>query len=112
MIARLRIWFQNASRHFEVVFFGIFLLASLALITLIVCAYLFDWEWTGFVPSFTEFTNRGITYMPGKSLWDWMALILAGIVAILVAYLTSAYSNRQKENELQTAFDKQREDAL
>lgn len=120
MAARLRIWLEKISNQFEVIFFGILLLAFVTVIIIIVCAYLFDWQWTGFVPTYVKSVSQSstgtpvITYtpVPGKSLWDWMTLILADIVTILAAYLTSAYSNRQKEAELQIASDKQRDDAL
>ncbi len=112
MGARLRSWLQKISSHSEGILFGIFLLGAITLFVIIICAYLFNWYWTGFVPTITPTVILKGTYNPGKTLWDWMALIFASIVTTLVAYITIANSIRQKEVDLLIASDKQREDAL
>ena len=66
------------------------LLAVLVIVLLVVPAYLFHWDWTGFTAGASQIEiapakaggYKVAVSQPGKSLWDWLGLL--GTLAIPV----------------------------
>ena len=129
MIARLRSWWWYIRKHRIVALIITLVIAAMVLIfieTLI--------NGTGFNGYYTTSTTRTIsgssptitkteTYQPGKTLWDWLGLLAALAVPIVVgiagAWFTAqqtrtSEANREKQHQtqLEIAADNQREAAL
>lgn len=66
----------------------------LALLLMIFLGYVFHWSWTG---------------LAGKTLWDWLQMLIVPLVLAVGAFLFNR-ANSRTENRL--AQDKQREDLL
>jgi high-affinity Fe2+/Pb2+ permease len=76
-------------------FIGITL--GLALLTVMICGYLFGWEWTGLVKD-ANFTKR--------TLWDWLELLI--VPAVLAAgglWFTRQQTERQQRISNEQAQD-------
>src|SRR5258707_258654 len=115
MIARLRLWWQKTSKTLDAVV--IFMLVVLiALVVVIILGYSHKWTWAG---------------LRGKTLWDWLQLLIIPAVLAVGGYLfnysTSRNERRANEQRAQTereaaekhaqtereiALDNQREAAL
>jgi hypothetical protein len=95
MTANLRSWWQKARKPLEV--FGIIVVCILMIILLvvIVLAYLFNVN----VPGFR-----------GKTLWDWLQLLIVPFALAIVALLFQRTTTRTDERQF--ALDNQREEAL
>jgi len=61
--------------------------------------------WTGF----GDFTNPNSAYVRGKTLWDWMQLI---IIPVFLGISISLLSRSERKNEREVMVDSQRELAL
>jgi hypothetical protein len=99
MGARLRSWWQQVKQHRVTILVGaIILVVAIALISI---GYRFDW--TGF-----NGNNKS-----GKTLWDWLQLLIIPAVLTLGAIWYTARQNHdlhitldnQRETVLQTYFD-------
>jgi uncharacterized protein YjbI with pentapeptide repeats len=73
------------------------------IVVLIWGSYNWGWEWTGFASSFSPAT-KGRDYLPGKTLWDWLQLL---IVPAVLALWAAWFSRRQT---LRDQLDKERRD--
>lgn len=80
---------------------------TLILICLIIFAILhgYQYSWTGFSNNVNSFGEP----FHGKTLWDWMDLILIPCLLGFIAYL---FTNAQKSRELSVALLNKREQAL
>jgi len=88
-------WWQKIKQHrVTIIIFAIILVVAIALIIL---GYRFDW--TGFNGNNTS----------GKTLWDWMQLILIPAVLTLGAFL---FNRAERSNQQAVALDNQRATAL
>ncbi len=94
MIARFRSFWQKVKKPLEV--FGIIVVYAIgiALIVVIVLAYIFKVNVSG---------------LTGKNLWDWLQLLIIPAVLAVGGYLFNFATSR---TEREIALDKQREDAL
>ena len=115
MGTRLRSWRQYIRKHRIVAIIISFVIAAMVLIfveSLI--------NGTGFNGYYTTLTTRTIsgspptittteTYQPGKTLWDWLQLLIIPVVLASGAILFNLATNR---NEQTIALDKQREELL
>ncbi len=117
MGARLRSWWQFIKTHrVTIQFIAIFLAIA---IILILVGYLFGW--TGFngysqmtIARTTSGTNAGTVVrtevsQPGKTLWDWLQLLIVPLVLAIGGLL---FSQVQKTTEQRRTTDNQREAAL
>lgn len=105
----------------------------LALIVVIILGYWLNWDWTGFTGGESKRTitpqGTNIEYSPGKTLWDWLGLfailaipVVVGLGAVWFTTQQAKESEknriarhntenqiaerRQRENVLQTYFDR------
>ena len=105
MTAKLRSWWQKKRKHLIGVAIAVLVVGVLALVTF---GYLLRWAWTGFLM---------------KSLWDWLELLAALAIPVVVGFgaawfttkqtqASEARNKQQHDTELQIAVDNQQETAL
>ncbi len=102
MGARFRSWWQQIKKHRVAI--GVVAIVLVVAITLIIVGYWFDW--TGFngynkitVVHTISGTNAGTVirteeYQPGRTLWDWMQLLIVPVVLALIALLFNRATTR------------------
>ena len=90
------------------------------LVALVVVAWpiLLTWiasppEWTGFgpVPGAPNSAHISLV-LPAKTLWDWLQLLAALLVPVVVGFAGLTFTRRQSQTERKIADDRQREAAL
>src|SRR2546421_7406950 len=86
-------WWQKIKQH-PFITAGIILILFLLLIPV---AYKLGWSWTGFV---------------GKTLWDWLGLLAALAIPLVVGFGVQWYTARQGEASDKENKDNQQENAL
>jgi len=126
MIAKLRSWWQKIKQHpMATVIIMLAVALGIALLVVLVLGYIFNWGWTGLTP----YKNSGL--QPGKTLWDWLQLLIIPAVLTVGGYVINltisrgeqaateqrALSEREAaekraETEREIALDNQREVAL
>ncbi len=95
MVSRVRLWWQQIKQHRLTIL--VVAIVLVVVIALIIVGYRFDW--TGFNEN-----NKS-----GKTLWDWMQLLIIPVVLAIGGYL---FSLSISKNEHVIALDNQREAAL
>ncbi|GAC1645065.1 MAG: hypothetical protein NVS4B9_37120 [Ktedonobacteraceae bacterium] len=83
MEARLRARWQRIKEPLEISIIGIFLVGLLALVILIILGYIFHWDWIGLSPYVSPTHSKDTDFQRGKTLWDWLQLLI--IPAVLAA---------------------------
>src|SRR5713101_6023346 len=104
MLARLRSWWQKTSKPLDAVIIMV-LVVLLALLVMIILGYIFNWPWTG---------------LHGKTLYDWLQLLIIPAVLAVGGYLFNYTTSRNEQKTTQLrdqterdiASDNQREAAL
>src|SRR5437763_10630990 len=107
MISRLRLFWRQIREHWVIVIIA----ALVVVIALIVTGYIFNWDWLGLngynkvtiatdLSSSPPKSTRTIEYQPGKTLWDWLQLI---IVPVALGIITFWFNSLQKNIEDQRA---------
>jgi uncharacterized protein YjbI with pentapeptide repeats len=117
MRARFRSWWQQIKQHRVAI--GVVGIVLVVVVTLIIVGYLFDWTgFNGYNKVSTLHTisgpSRGTVttteeYQPGKTLWDWLQLLIIPLVLAVAALLFNRATTR---TEQKIASNKQREDLL
>jgi hypothetical protein len=69
-------------------------IAALAFLAIVICGYLFEWEWTG---------------LHKRTFWDWLQLL---IIPAVLAGGGLWFNRQQREQELQTADRRAQDEAL
>src|SRR5258708_7538098 len=125
-VARFSIWWQNNKWR---VLIGVAIIVVFIAFAFLV--YIFGWNWTGFNGGYHKITTTRTTHgaittteqPPTKTLWDWLQLLTALAIAVVVGFgvawfttkqtQASEAANKQRhETELQITSDNQREAAL
>ncbi|HLH61846.1 MAG TPA: pentapeptide repeat-containing protein [Ktedonobacteraceae bacterium] len=112
---RLRAWWQKITSPLDAVI-TIFLLVLFALIIVIICGYLLHWNWTGLtvssstsiateIDTATHKITRTISQQPGKTLWDWLQLLVIPAVLAIGGYLFN-YTTSENERKSRDSRDK------
>jgi Pentapeptide repeats (8 copies) len=104
-------------RYKKIILIIAILLFCLIIIAFVICAYVFQLQWTGFSASQGPDVQQ---YQPTKTLWDWLQLLFVPIAIALAAYwLNNANSlteqresDRRDQTERAIALDNQQEDLL
>jgi Pentapeptide repeats (8 copies) len=120
MIAKLRSWWQKTRTPLEIAIIFASAVLLIALIVVVIIGYIFHWDWTGLVPYTSPPHPLGSDFQPGKTLWDWLQLLIIPVVLAVGGYLFNytASKNEQKNTQLHNqterdiAADNQREEAL
>lgn len=101
MGANIRPWWNKTSKPRLVIIS--FLTILFVLLILITLGYIFNWGWTGL----TSYKVSGV--QPGKTLWDWLQLLIIPAVIALGGYLFNYSTNR---NERRLTVDNQQDATL
>src|SRR6266480_6593949 len=110
MGARLRLWWQYVRQH-RSLSIGIIV----ALIIFILAVWVFGWDWTGFNGGYSQITttstSHGTTTVtvkpPGKTMWDWLQLLIVPVALALIALLFNRATTR---TEQKIAADRYKQD--
>jgi flagellar basal body-associated protein FliL len=128
-------WWQKINQHPVRMVLMALLVIIIVLIILSILGYIFNWDWTGL--NATDFSStpqniaKTIAYQPGKTLRDWLQLLIIPSVLAVSGYIINltisrgaqaateqrAKSEREAaekraETEREIALDNQREAAL
>lgn len=95
------------------------LLSALVLIILIIAGYVFDVEWVG-VSSYTYASGGETHFMRGKTLWDWLNLLIIPVFLAIGGWLMKITDQNREQRiitnrkaiELELAHDKQLQTTL
>ncbi len=123
-------WWQKIHKPLDAVIITL-IIVWLALLVVILLGYIFHWDWTGLngynsISIATDFVStpqkitRTITYQPGKTLWDWLQLLIIPAVLAVGGYLFNYTTSKNEQHstqlrdqtEREIAADNQRENAL
>jgi len=94
MGARFRSWWQKIRRPLEIAVISTFVVVFSVLLVIVILAYVF---------------NVNVPGLRGKTLWDWLQLLIIPAVLAVGGYLFN-YTTSKSEREI--ASDRQREDTL
>jgi hypothetical protein len=120
MPAKLYTWWRKNKRPVLIV--GTVIIVILIAFTLAV--YSFGWDWLGFNGGVSKVTKAPqgtiIEYSPGKTLWDWMQLLIVPIVLAVGGFWLNQIQKSREEStterrakaEQKITEDNQREAAL
>src|SRR6266566_4555928 len=94
--------------------------ALLAIIAFTLAVHVFGWDWTGFTGGESKITitstSKGITtakeLQPGKTLWDWLQLLAALAIPVVVGFGAVWFTTRQGKVSAAENKDNQHETAL
>src|SRR5260370_31010643 len=131
MGARLRSWWQKIRKPLAIVGIIVVCVLGITLIVGVIGGYLFNWGWTGLnghnnISTAIEITSsppkitKNLSYQPGKTLCDWLQLLIIPLVLAIAALLFNLATTRTEqkiaaqryEQDQYIALDKQREDLL
>lgn len=116
MTARLRTWRQKYKQLLIIVGIAIILL----LIVFALAVHWLGWDWTGFTGYDKVTTARIISvtssctvtrteeYQPGKTLWDWLGLIAALAIPVVVGFGAAWFTAQQGKVSARENTDNQR----
>src|SRR5690242_1185028 len=101
----IRSWRQQIKIHPARTTFQALIAAVLVLIILIVLSYIFNWNWTGLNAYKTISTATSsppkitttITYQSGKTLWDWLQLLIIPAVLAVAGYVINLSISRGEQ---------------
>ena len=108
MGTRFQVWWQKISKPLDAVIMT-FLVVLIALVIVVIIGYILNWDWTGINSSIntsitTEIKSsppkitRTISQQPGKTLWDWLQLLIIPAVLAVGGYLFN-YTTSKNEQE-------------
>ena len=70
----------------------------------------FGWDWTGFNSGESKITKTpqgtNIEYSPGKTLWDWLALLGTLAIPLVVGFGAAWYSHSQQAHDQKLADER------
>jgi uncharacterized membrane protein len=95
MIARLRSWWKNTSKTLDAVII-LSLVILLALVVMIILGYIYNWTWAG---------------LHGKTLYDWLQLLIIPAVLAVGGYLFNYTTSRNEQKATQLRAQTEREAA-
>src|SRR5881275_2097866 len=78
----------------------------IVLIILSILGYIFNWDWTGLngyknistATSSPPKITTTVTNLPGKTLWDWLQLLIIPAVLAVAGYLFNYSTSRNERN--------------
>src|SRR5216684_5332119 len=115
MTARLRSWWQQIKQHPVATVLIALLAAVIVLIILSIFGYIFSWDWTGL--NATNFTSapqnitKTIAYQPGKTLWDWLQLLIIPAVLAVAGYIINLTISRGEQETTKQRAQSERDAA-
>jgi len=120
MVSRLSTWLQRIRKPLEIAVGIASIVILITLIVVIITGYIFNWGWTGLGPYTGPPHPQGSDFLRGKTLWDWLQLLIIPVVLAVGGYLFNYTASRNEQKSIQlrdqtehnTAEDNQREAAL
>jgi uncharacterized protein YjbI with pentapeptide repeats len=116
MVSRLGSWWKKIKQHWVAIV--VVAIVLVVVIVLVVIGYKFSWiGFSGYnkVSTVTEIASsppkitRTEEYQPGKTLWDWLQLLIIPLALAVIALLFKLANSR---TEQKISLDKQRQDLL
>ncbi len=112
MGARFRSWWQKQRKPHPVVSVLITLLALvIVLIILIILGYIFNWGWTGLGPYISPPHPKDSDFQRGKTLWDWLQLLIIPVVLAVAGYVINLTISRGEQEATEQRAQSEREAA-
>lgn len=119
MLARFRFWWKQLKIHPARTTFMALLAVVIVLIVLIFLGYIFNWDWTGLngyktistATSLPPKITTTITYQPGKTLWDWLQLLIIPAVLAVAGYVINLSISRGEQAATEQRAQSEREAA-
>jgi len=120
MVERFRSWWQKIRKPLEIAGIITLLAVSIAVIVMVIAGYIFQWDWTGLSPYISPTHPKDSDYQRGKTLWDWLQLLIIPAVLAVGGYVFNLTVSRNEQEstrlrdktEREIASDNQREAAL
>src|SRR5258707_8321685 len=119
MRARFRSWWQQIKKHRVAI--GVVAIVLVVAITLIIVGYWFDWAgFNGYnkitVAHTISGTNAGTVirteeYQSGRTLWDWMQLLIIPVVLAVGGYVINLTISRGEQEATRQRAQSDREAA-
>src|SRR5207248_2535918 len=89
-------------------------------IILSILGYIFNWDWTGLDPYISPPHTKDTDFQRGKTLWDWLQLLIIPAVLAVAGYIINLTISRGEQEatkqrdktEHEIALDNQQELAL
>jgi uncharacterized protein YjbI with pentapeptide repeats len=107
-------WWQKIKQH-PFIATGV----TVAFTALIVCGFVvyFGWNWTGFNGGYNQITTTSTSHgdttttvlSPGKTLWDWMQLLLIPVILALGGFWLNQIQNARAQRTTQQQAELERE---
>jgi hypothetical protein len=118
--AILRSWWEKIKIHPVRAILIAFLAVVIVLIILSILGYIFNWGWTGLGPYISPPHPNDSDFQRGKTLWDWLQLLIIPAVLAVAGYLINLTisrsegdaSDKRAKTEREIAQDNQRESAF
>jgi hypothetical protein len=120
MGARLRSWWQQIRTRPVASVLIALLIMVIVLSVLSVLGYIFNWDWVGLGPYISSPHPNGSNFQRGKTLWDWLQLLIIPAVLAVGGFIINLTISRGEQEatkqrakfEREVAEDNQREAAL
>ena len=96
--ARLHSWRQKIKQHPVATVLITLLATVIVLIVLSVLGYIFNWGWTGLSPYTSPLHTSNSDFQRGKTLWDWMQLLIIPVVLAIGGYLFNLTVSRNEQS--------------
>src|SRR5215467_6633766 len=100
MGARFFSWWQNIRKPLDIVIITL-LVILLVLIGIVIIGYVFNWDWTGLGPYTSPPHPKDSDYQRGKTLWDWLQLLIIPAVLAVGGYLFNYTTSRYEREATQ-----------
>src|SRR5258707_1279131 len=94
MTAKLRSWWKKARKTLEVLVIIVVFLLMLTLLVVIALAYVFKVDVAG---------------LRGKTLWDWLQLLIVPLVLAIIALVFQRVNSRTERQIAKVRYDQDRE---
>ncbi|HEY4033408.1 MAG TPA: hypothetical protein VGL94_05530 [Ktedonobacteraceae bacterium] len=102
----MKSWWKKTKKHtISSIVISIVIITVVTLIVVIILGYHFDWDWTGLGP----YTPPNSNYQRGKTLWDWLQLLVIPAVLAIAGYVfTLMTSKNERRATEQRSKDEQK----
>ena len=84
-------------------------IVGLLLAVVLLGGYLLGWSWTGLGPYLSPAHPRGTDFLRGKTLWDWLQLL---VIPIVLAAVGTWFSRQQSQTQEKIATRRQYDETL
>jgi pentapeptide repeat protein len=111
MGARLRSWWQKIQIHPVRTVLIALLAVVIVLIILSILGYILNWGWTGLGTYISPPYPKDSTFQRGKTLWDWLQLLIIPAVLAVAGYVINLTISRGEQAATEQRAKSEREAA-